>query len=98
MCFAETIEQFNTSCNDNITIPGNNHNRTANASEGTVDMGEYVKWIILNPFQTANSNDIIDEIKDKPDKNVTGLIFETNQIISTNQTYTYSDLMTKFKI
>ena len=44
----------------------------------------YEKWIILNPFDSDNSNEIIDDVKNDPDKNVTGLIFETNQIISTN--------------
>lgn len=42
------------------------------------------KWIILNPFEKNASNEIIDQIKNNPDQNVTGLIFETNQIISTN--------------
>lgn len=44
----------------------------------------YNSWIILNPFDKTDSSEIIDEIRNNPDKNVTGLIFETNQIISTN--------------
>jgi hypothetical protein len=38
----------------------------------------YNQWIILNPFDKTASNEIIDEVKNNPDKNVTGLIFETN--------------------
>ena len=38
----------------------------------------YDRWIILNPFEKTASNEIIEEVKDNPDKNVTGLIFETN--------------------
>lgn len=45
------------------------------------------KWIIINPFDSTYSNQIIEEVKNKNDSNVTGLIFETNQIISTNQSY-----------
>lgn len=55
----------------------------------------YEKWIILNPFEKTYSNEIIEEIKNNPDKNVTGLIFETNQIISTNQSYSWPQIMSE---
>lgn len=55
----------------------------------TMKAAGYDKWIILNPFDSTYSNEIIDEVKNNPDRNVTGLIFETNQIISTNQSYSY---------
>jgi hypothetical protein len=52
-------------------------------------------WIILNPFDKTDSSAIIDEVRNNPDKNVTGLIFETNQIISTNQTYAWPQIMSE---
>lgn len=53
------------------------------------------KWILLNPFDQSHSNEIIDTIKNNPDMNVTGLIFETNQIISTNQSYSYPQIISE---
>ena len=73
MCFAPTLAEFHAECN-NKTI------------EEELNIS---KWIILNPFEQDYSNEIIDDIKNNATKNVTGLIFETNQIISTNQSYSY---------
>lgn len=76
MCFAENLTQWNESCNYNQTIPNNMRIDSDNST--------FAKWIILNPFEGKQSNIIIDYIKNNETTNVTGMIFETNQIISTN--------------
>ena len=65
MCYAEDIDQFYSECN----------NDTLTLSNIT---GNYHKWIILNKFNQDKSNAIIDDVNNTADKNVTGLIFETN--------------------
>lgn len=63
------------------TTLDNFHNNCQN--ETAAEAGIF-NWIIMNPFKSEDSNEIIDDIKNDRDKNVTGLIFETNQIITTN--------------
>lgn len=70
----------------------NFHNNCQNQT--AADQGLF-NWIIMNPFKSESSNEIIDDIKNDRDKNVTGLIFETNQIITTNQTYEWPQIMSE---
>jgi len=68
------------------------HNECQNQT--AADQG-FFNWFIMNPFKSESSNEIIDDIKNDRDKNVTGLIFETNQIITTNQTYEWPQIMSE---
>ena len=79
LCWAKNLTIFHEQCN-NVTV------------EVPLNIS---KWIILNPFDSKDSNEIIDDVKNNATKNVTGLIFETNQIITTNQTYSEPSIISE---
>ena len=56
----------------NMTLFNQTCNNENSKAEG------YDQWIIINPFDSTYSNQIIEEVKNNNDSDVTGLIFETN--------------------